>query len=155
MDRYNTWMNTAPKAGMKATPQIKAPTPAVDLAAMENFTPQLFGVLAKLNIELVLVFLRAGKGSPVWRFPKIAEQLGEELQSANAGIFDSDLFVPDARWIIFHSNDLAKAMTTLKDSLEARGLLPISAIFNVESPEKIQTWFPETAEPFNFKEIAE
>lgn len=154
MTRYRNWMNTAPKAGMNENPPNKSAGPTTRDAALENLRPELFAILDRLGLQVVLVLIQAELGSPVWAFPKIGKDLGAELQSAEAGHFDSDTFFPGEILLVFQSNRLAKAMTTLKASLDARSLLSISTLLHVEAPGEIRVWFPASAELFNLKTLA-
>jgi hypothetical protein len=114
--------------------------PPIGFAAAQNLSPEFFAVLAGLRLEVVIVRFEARKDSAAW--PQIEEQLGQELHAVRAGSYDSTAYVEGAVLHFFHVRDLGKAMETLKASIDARGLLPITTIFHGESADSLRVYYP-------------
>ncbi|HUZ06464.1 MAG TPA: hypothetical protein VMV89_03155 [Candidatus Paceibacterota bacterium] len=128
--------------------QIPAKKPLVpipiELAAAENLAPFFFNTLAKLKLEVIIVRFDASKDSPIWKQVGIELELERELQSVQAGFFDSSYFPMGAQWHFFHVGRpaLGKAMQAIKSALDARGLLPFTTLLHAESPGELREWYP-------------
>jgi len=114
--------------------------PPIGFAAAQNLSPEFFAVLAGLRLEVVIVQFEARKDSPAW--PQIEEELGDELHAVRAGAYDSTVYLEGCVLHFFHVRNLGKAMQTLKASIEARGLLPITTILHGESHDSLRIYYP-------------
>ena len=132
-------------------PQKSAQTAPDRCAAAENLTPVLFNILAKLGLDVLVVQFQAGPASPIWQHAGIEQVLHDELQAAQAGQYDSEVYVPGSRWFFFHVNDLGKAMQTIKTCLAARGLLEITILLHAETAQDLRVYYPATAECISTK----
>lgn|ERR1035437_6158872 len=93
----------------------------LELAAAENLSPFFFNTLATLGLEVVIVRFDAKLASPIWGHSGIERDIERELQSIQAGQFDSSWFTSGAQWHFFHvaAADLGKAMQQIKSFLAA------------------------------------
>jgi hypothetical protein len=125
------------------------PMPPDVLAARDNLTPYFFGILAKLGLNVLIVKFDAHLESPIWKHPGIEIVLDQELQTAQAGQYDSAVYILGSNWFFFHVNDLGKAMQTIKACLAARSLLEITTLLHAETAQELRVWYPATAELIN------
>jgi hypothetical protein len=136
---------------MNTAVNLKRQPVPIELAAAENLSPEFFLILSAIGLEILIVRFQAGNDSPIWKHNRIERELERELQSIQAGQFDSSYFPLGAHWHFFHvpRAELGKAMQRIKDSLAARGLLDISTILHAETAHELREWYPATAQLVN------
>jgi len=125
----------------------------INLAAMQNLSPNWHAIFSKLGLNIVIVWLDTKLPSPIHDHPHIEEALGLELQQVGAGSFDSnyypgcfDINATGTVWHIFHAYNLGAAMARLKAGLAVRGLLGVAGIFHAEDYNRIVCWYSCTPE---------
>jgi hypothetical protein len=133
--------SAAPSKGKYANSPPRLPPP-IGFAAAQNLSREFFAVLDGLGLEVVIVQFQAGKESPLWKHPKFEEDLDAELRAVRAGAYDSSAYGEGSFLHFFHVSNLGKAMQTLKASIEARGLLPITTILHGESHDSLRIYYP-------------
>jgi hypothetical protein len=124
---------------------LNSPTPQpppIETAALDNLTPQFFRVLQTLGFEVLIVRFAAHQGSPIWKHTKVEEYLGRQLMAVMVGDYDSSTFSGGVHFHFFHVTDLAKGVQTLKDTIEAIGLLDIAFILHAESASELRFYYP-------------
>lgn len=112
---------------------------AVD-PAEANHTLEWNGLISKLGFCAVVIQMK--RDPATLQAQAFCESLGDELQSAGLGHFDSSQWDPHIRHFFYaYTNYLAKALELLKRGLERKDLLEHSIIAHFDATERVWRQF--------------
>jgi hypothetical protein len=120
---------------------------AADICAVENMDSEFQAQLARyVGLDVILVSFETGRFSPVWQVNELGRQLGDRLEKAGCGAYDSTASGHGCLACFYHVSRLPVALETLKAALEEMALLPLAQIL-VAEPEtrKFRQYWPATA----------
>lgn len=123
---------------------IPAPAPAALDPADANYTGAWNETLGKLGLSVIVI--QMDRCNKVFADAEFIESLGEEMNRAGLGRFDSVQYEPRIRFFFYAGTAcLGEALNFLKSGLEKCGLMDLSAIGYFDATEKIwRTFHPGT-----------